>query len=94
MVGAIPKVKYSDYEIALKPGDAVFVYTDGVPEACNTGQEFFGMERLEQALNVDPKAGPEMILKNVQESVDLFREGEEQFDDLTMLCIEYKKKDG
>ena len=42
------------------------------------------------ALNVDPDAAPEQILKNVRASVDGFVKDAEQFDDLTMLCLEYK----
>ena len=42
------------------------------------------------ALNVDPDAAPEQILKNVRASVDSFVKDAEQFDDLTMLCLEYK----
>ena len=42
------------------------------------------------ALNVDPDAAPEQILKNVRAGVDGFVKDAEQFDDLTMLCVEYK----
>jgi sigma-B regulation protein RsbU (phosphoserine phosphatase) len=42
------------------------------------------------ALNSAPEASPQDILRNVRMAVDLFVQNEEQFDDLTMLCIEYK----
>ena len=45
------------------------------------------------ALNKDPDAEPEQILKNVRADVDSFVKEAEQFDDLTMLCIEYKGPD-
>ncbi len=41
------------------------------------------------ALNIHPDAGPEELLKNVRDSVDAFVKDAEQFDDLTMLCVEY-----
>lgn len=44
------------------------------------------------ALNRDAKVSPEQILKNVRSTVDEFVGAAEQFDDLTMLCIEYKGK--
>ena len=91
MVGAVKKAKYSDYEIMLEPGDAVFVYTDGVPEARNENDEFFGMERLESALNIEANAAPRKILENVRKATEQFVNGADQFDDLTMLCIEYNK---
>ncbi len=43
-----------------------------------------------EALNEAPDAAPEMILKNVRKAVDGFVKDAEQFDDLTMLCVEYK----
>ena len=43
-----------------------------------------------EALNADPNAAPEDILKNVRAAVDAFVKDAEQFDDLTMLCVEYK----
>ena len=90
VVGGLKKMKYTDYELMLKPGDAIFVYTDGVPEASNTESEFYGMERLEQALNQKAGLTPQEILKTVRQDVDQFVGGGKQFDDLTMLCLEYR----
>ena len=53
---------------------------------------FFGTERMLTALNADPDAAPEQILKNIRIAVDDFVKDAEQFDDLTMLCMEYKGK--
>ena len=92
MVGVSPEAKYSDYELKLAPGDAIFEYTDGVPEANNGAKEMYGMERLEATLNGVGNKSPEDILKEVRESVNEFVDGAEQFDDLTMLCLEYKGK--
>ena len=41
-------------------------------------------------LNQDRSAVPEQVLKNVREAVDGFVKDAEQFDDLTMLCMEYR----
>ena len=60
------------------------------PEANNPQEELFGTDRLIEALNVDPEASPEEILKNVRRGVDEFAQEAEQFDDLTMLCVEYR----
>ena len=48
------------------------------------------MERMINALNEDPDASPEQILGNVRGSIGRFVREAEQFDDLTMLCLEYK----
>ena len=53
-------------------------------------EELFGSERMLAALNAQPKGSPEEILTNVRRAVDGFVGDAPQFDDLTMLCIEYK----
>jgi len=89
-IGGFQGVKYTDYEIKLGHGARLFVYTDGVPEATDRKNDMFGMERLVDALNEAPEASPEKLLENVRTSVDRFVKDAEQFDDLTMLCLEYK----
>jgi hypothetical protein len=76
--------------VNFKKGDKIFVYTDGVPEATNANEELFGTDRMIEALNVNAGASPEEILGNVRTSVDRFVGNAEQFDDLTMLCLEYR----
>ena len=90
VVGGLPTSVYRDYELKLAPGDAIFVYTDGVPEANDPDTQLFGMDRLEKTLNRKPEASPREILDNVRADVDEFVRGAKQFDDLTMLCLEYK----
>ena len=94
VVGAMDGVKYKEYELTLAPGDKLFVYTDGVPEANDSENALFGTERMLEALNSDPQAAPEKILGFVRAAVDRFAAEAEQFDDLTMLCMEYKGKEG
>ena len=90
VIGGMEGMKYKEYEMILEPGAKVFLYTDGVPEATNANNELFGTDRMVDALNSDRDAAPENILKNVRQAVDLFVEEAEQFDDLTMLCLEYR----
>ncbi|MBR5089282.1 MAG: SpoIIE family protein phosphatase [Ruminiclostridium sp.] len=90
VVGGMEGVVYKDYELKLEPGSKLFVYTDGVPEATNASNELFGMERTVQALNGCKDGESADILSAVRESVNAFVGDAEQFDDLTMLCIEYK----
>ena len=90
VIGGMDGIRYKEYEIQLKPGDKLFQYTDGVTEATNADNELFGMERMTIALNRDSRATPQELLRNVRQAVDMFVGGAEQFDDLTMLCIEYK----
>ena len=89
VVGGFEGMDYSEYELQLSPGDKLFLYTDGVPEASDAGRNMFGIDRMIKALNEDPQASPLKILTNVRGAVDIFVNGAEQFDDLTMLCFEY-----
>ena len=90
VLGAMDGMNYREYTLPLEPGSKLFIYTDGVPEATAAGNVMFGMDRMLEALNKDPDGSPEQILKNVQDAVDGFVLDAEQFDDLTMLCLEYK----
>jgi sigma-B regulation protein RsbU (phosphoserine phosphatase) len=90
VLGGMEGLRYKDYEIQLEKGDKIFVYTDGVPEATNTENALFGTDRMIDALNTDASAGPEGVLRNVRASVDEFVGIAEQFDDITMLCLEYR----
>ena len=88
-VGVMPGIKYRDYTLELRPGDSVFVYTDGVPEANNEASELYGAQRLECALNHLADPSPQGVLQGVRADVDAFVGAAKQFDDLTMLCVEY-----
>ena len=90
VIGGMAGLKYKEYTIDMKPGSKLFLYTDGVPEATNAEKELFGSERMVAALNEKPTESPKEILKTVRSTVDAFVKDAEQFDDLTMLCMEYK----
>ncbi len=94
VIGGMDGMKYKEYEITLSPGDKLFLYTDGVPEATDAENQMFGTERMLAALNEAPEAAPQTILKNVRSAVDGFVKDAEQFDDLTMLCLEYIGTEG
>lgn len=90
VIGGMEGVKYKEYEIQMQPGSKLFLYTDGVPEATNGENELFGSARMLDALNGDTDASPQNTLENVRKAVDGFVKDAEQFDDLTMVCLEYK----
>ena len=89
-LGMVEDLSFEEHEFQMYPGDTLFVYTDGVPEATNADNELFGTDRMLEALNSDPDAPPQQILINVHQAVNDFVKKAEQFDDLTMLCLEYK----
>ena len=90
VIGGMDGVRYRQYEIQMEPGAKLFVYTDGVPEATDAQKELFGTDRMLEALNEVPDTSPKEVLERVRAVVDDFVKDAEQFDDLTMLCMEYR----
>lgn len=88
-VGAMDGVRYREYTIDLEPGAKIFVYTDGVAEATNSNEELFGTDRMIEALRNGENGTPRDVLKAVKAGVDEFVGKAPQFDDLTMLCLQY-----
>ncbi len=80
---------YEEYEINFNPGDKLFVYTDGVPEATNAAEEFYGMDRMVDVLNQVPGQSPKELLEQVTQGIEEFVDGSEQYDDVTMLAFHY-----
>ena len=93
VVGGMEGTRYTEYELQLESGEKLFLYTDGVPEALNTSQEQFGTERMVSALRTKENSTPADIVEAVRTAVEHFTAGEQQFDDLTMLCLHYNGDD-
>ena len=87
-------VRYRENSLQMEPGDCLYLYTDGVTEATNGAQELFGEARLQAVLNEAPDLPVDRLLPKVKQSIDTFVGEAEQFDDITMLGLEYKEKGG
>ena len=85
-------MKYRAGSMMLEPGDKIFQYTDGVTEATNINNELYGMDRLGEILNKVKLGTPHEILPAIKKDIDEFVGEAPQFDDITMLCLEYKTK--
>ena len=85
--------EYCAQRTRLATDDLLFLYTDGLTEAENGTHEQFGEERMKEGLQVtgDRLQGPRGVVEKMKEKVEAFREGAEQSDDLTMLCIRYQR---
>ena len=88
-LAAMENMRFSEYEMKLNPGDRLFVYTDGVPEAINVDEQQYGTDRLVQKLNTLRSASMSDTLPAVREDVAEFAGDAEQFDDITMLGFAY-----
>ena len=92
VVGGRKKTLYHDNEYDLVPGDEIFIYTDGVPEATNADGVMFGTDRMLAALNAHKGETPEDLVRHARRRVDAFVGDADQFDDLTMLSFVYLGK--
>jgi len=81
--------RYREYQFTLEKGDSLFVYTDGVAEATSAENELFGTERMLDALNIDPRCDVRTRLTNVKSGIDAFVKEAPQFDDITMLSVNF-----
>ena len=89
-LGMIEDVSFRQHEFTLYPGDRLFVYTDGVPEATNISDEQFGTGRMLEVLNESREAEPKELLDRMGAAVDQFTGDACRFDDTTMMCLYYK----
>jgi sigma-B regulation protein RsbU (phosphoserine phosphatase) len=87
-------IRYRESAIRLRDGDCLFLYTDGVTEATNGRQELFGEERLQNTLNELNGLPVKELLCGMKKRIDDFAGAVEQFDDITMLCMEYTPEKG
>ena len=85
-------IRYKCGELRLDVGDKIFQYTDGVTEATNANNELFGMDRLTDILGENSALPPAELLPKIKEYIDKFVGEAPQFDDITMLCLEYKAR--
>lgn len=87
-------VRYRAGEITLNPGDRLFLYTDGVPEATNTDNKLYGEERLLSFMNQNAATEATELLPALKANIDEFVGEAPQFDDITMLMFDYKPQKG
>jgi serine phosphatase RsbU (regulator of sigma subunit) len=86
-LGMLPRKEYQGASAQLGPGDGLFLYTDGVPEANNSELEDFTNERLEEVLSDAAKLPCRDIIDSVNSRLLAFTAGAPQSDDITMVCV-------
>ncbi len=89
VLGIMEDAKFKTKNISLKPGDTIYLYTDGVTEAMNKKHELYSEKRLEKELIKLKDSSPQEIINGIISSVEEFTKGAEQSDDITMLTLKY-----
>ncbi|MCR5536005.1 MAG: SpoIIE family protein phosphatase [Succinivibrio sp.] len=88
-LGCLDDLEFEEHDFTLKPGDTLFVYTDGVAEAVNEQGEQFGTDGIIKALNAHLGLEPKELVPAVRSELDRYVGAALQFDDITMLAFEY-----
>ena len=92
VLAGMEDMKYSTVTLQLEPGDKLFQYTDGVTEATDAHEQLYGDARLDAALNRIGNIPAKELCSSVKADIDAFVGEAPQFDDITMLCLEYKAR--
>ena len=92
VLAGMDTTRYRQSEMVLNPGDRIFLYTDGVTEATDSSQQLYGEDRLESLLNRCQADTAEEMLADLKNDIDSFVCEAPQFDDITMLMLDFKKR--
>lgn len=92
VLAGMENTKYRQNELVMEPGDRIFLYTDGVTEAADGEQNLYGEERLQNLLNRCHTKTAADTLNSLKKDIDSFVGDTPQFDDITMLMLDYKMK--
>jgi len=92
VLAGVKDTAYEQHEIMLSPGDELFLYTDGITEAVNPGNELFGESRLLALINNHCGLPLKEITDAVESEIALFADGAEQADDITMLALRFTRE--
>jgi len=86
-LGLMKTSKFHEQEIELDPGDLLVVYSDGVTEARNERNEFFGDQRLISIITKSRGFSPETVGEKILSEVDMFAGDAPRSDDLSLVVM-------
>jgi phosphoserine phosphatase RsbU/P len=89
-VGLVQEAEYVTARVKLEPGDTLILFSDGVTEAMDPGEELYGVPRLREVLTGQSDCALDKLQKSILESVENFAKGAHQADDLTLLIVRYR----
>lgn len=95
VLGLLPDYEFAGGTLYLQPGDYLVLYTDGVTEAMNAGQQPFGADAIATTLSragqsaCSDRISCERILQTLLEDLRVHVGEAHQSDDITMLVVRY-----
>jgi len=92
-LGAMPDIIFGSSELQLDHGDTIMLYTDGVSEAIDLDEKQYTEKRIKDKLTEFNNASAKTMIKNIIDDLDIFVGEADQFDDITMLVLNWHKND-
>ena len=89
IVGVVNEAQFEVAVLKMEPGDTIFLYTDGLPEAYDPNQIAFETDRIEKSLNSLDQPSMQSLVHRMEATVEAFVNGAPTHDDLTMLAFRY-----
>jgi len=90
VLGAVEGRVFTTASRILKPGDGVFLYTDGMSEAMNADLELFSEVRLRKCLGERSGTSPADLIRHMRDAVRIFAAGTPPSDDITMVALTFQ----
>ena len=87
VLGVFDDNVYRDAAATVEPGDAVFLYSDGITEAMDPAGALFSDARLRDVLAAAGPLEPRPLIERVIAAVQTHGAGVPQSDDITALCV-------
>lgn len=91
ILAGLEDMNYTQDKVTLESGEMLFLYTDGVTEATNKKEQLYSEKRVEKLLKEVELNNSKNVLEVVKKDIDEFADGEDQFDDITMLGLIWNK---
>lgn len=94
LMGKIMNVRFETKQLLLQPGDAMFLYTDGVSEAMDPDMNMYEESRLEAYLRTATGSSIEDLVQGSIVDLKKHTRGASQSDDITVLTLRYSGTNG
>ncbi|TXG34835.1 SpoIIE family protein phosphatase [Seonamhaeicola maritimus] len=89
VIGAMEDMTYGETSVFIEKEDLILMYTDGVTEAQNKKEELYSDERFLELIKEGSYESSKGLTELIVESVTEFEKGTEQFDDITVMTMQY-----
>ncbi|MCX6282195.1 MAG: SpoIIE family protein phosphatase [Bacteroidetes bacterium] len=93
-LGVFEHATYASGSVAFSPGDAFLMYTDGVTDALNTADSFYGDEPMLEIVRRNSDLCPTDLIQRLEMDLNSFMKGVDQADDITLLILKSKQMPG